>query len=221
MTEAAPIRAIAARVQRQLTRLYEVELEHSVGEFLVTDRDRVDAIERGQEGTRDIAEKLLVRQRGDEVDVALYLDPAVADRLGRADPTALLTPENLGDYWVLLEGVSHFVYLAWNAERDRPVRLLELELQAEVDKYVSTLFRLGSQGEVPETLEQLLFDEPRFDEQLDSAGLERYELANRAAARYCRRLSRRFLRERRVDDLIEDARRFWRLPQEEKLRLAG
>jgi len=44
--------------------------------------------------------------------------------------------ERFNDCCMLLEGVSHFLYLTWNAHYDRQVSLLDLELQAEVDKFV-------------------------------------------------------------------------------------
>jgi len=216
------ISEIAGRVQKQLHKIYEIETGADVGEFLVTDPEVVSQIEAGQPGTRDIQEKLLVRDRGDELDLALYIDPQVGERLAEADPTSRLDDTNFGDYLVLLEGVSHFTYLAWNAQRERPVTLLELELQAEVDKYVSCLFQLSSQdgGRVPRRLKQVLFDGVVFDEQLDDAGLERYETANRVAMKYCARLEERFLVRHRTREMIDDVRRFYRLPQEAKLRAA-
>ena len=39
-------------------------------------------------------------------------------------------------FCLALEGVSHFLYLIWNASFDRSVTLLEMELQAEIDKFV-------------------------------------------------------------------------------------
>ena len=52
---------------------------------------------------------------------------------------------NVADYWTALEGVSHFLYLAWNAGHDKPVSLLELEMQAEVDKYVASYWLMRRQ----------------------------------------------------------------------------
>lgn len=214
------ITEIAEKIQRQLHRIYEIDSEHSVSEFLVSDPEVVDQIEGGQPGTRDVQEKLLVRQDGEELDLALYVDGDVLDRLTEADPTRRLTDENLGDYCVLLEGISHFVYLTWNAQRSRQVTLLELELQAEVDKYVSSVFWIGAQdgGRVPRRLGQRLFEDVDFDEQLDADGLARYETANRAAMKYCQNLEERFLTRSRLKEMVEDVRRFYRLPREEKLR---
>jgi hypothetical protein len=218
---------IATRLQERITKIYEIQSEHSVGEFLVSDPDVARALEGDGPGTRDVQEKLLVRQTGDDVDLALYIDRNVLGRLAAADPTERLTPTNLGDYWVLLEGVSHFVYLTFNAARERPVTLLELELQAEVDKFVTALFQFGAQdrGRVPRRLGALLFDDVDYDEALDADGRERYETANRVARKYCHSLERRFLERRHtargtVHDLVDDVRRFYRLTQEEKLRAA-
>ena len=65
-------------------------------------------------------------------------------RLEAADPHRALTENNLADYCTALEGVSHFVYSTWGLERDMPVSLLELETQAEVDKYAITVFLLAA-----------------------------------------------------------------------------
>ena len=212
---------IAERLQDQLARIYEIESEHSVSEFLVTDRDVVREIEG--DGARDIPEKLLVRENGDDLDLALYVDHGVLARLEKKDPTERLDGENLSDFLVLLEGVSHFVYLTFNAARERPVTLLELELQAEVDKFVTALFQFGAQdgGRVPRKLGAILFEDVSFDAALDDHGRERYETANRVAAKYCTTLESRFLGPRaNVRDLVDDVRRFYRLHQEEKLRAA-
>jgi len=47
--------------------------------------------------------------------MSLYLDPALLQRLAREDPLTRLHAGNVADCWTALEGVSHFLYLAWNA----------------------------------------------------------------------------------------------------------
>ena len=90
---------------------------------------------------------------------------AVLARLARRDPFAALTQHNLADYLTVAEGVSHFVYVAWNAGFDKPVTLLELELQAEVDKYVlgAWLLREQGAGRFPRELHRVLFERARVD----------------------------------------------------------
>jgi len=137
-------------IQRRLERIYEVEVPHNVDDFLVTDADLVARIEEGTD-SRTIDEKLLVVQEDDRLDVALYLDRHLVHRLSDDDPNARLHEGNLVDFLTALEGVSHFLYLTWNAAHQRSISLLELEMQAEVDKYVSAAFLFGQQasGRIP------------------------------------------------------------------------
>ena len=85
-----------------------------------------------------------------ELALSLYLDPALLRRLAAADPLERLHGGNVADCLTALEGVSHFLYLVWNASHDRPVSLLELEMQAEVDKFIVSHWLLRRQ--VPGTL---------------------------------------------------------------------
>lgn len=88
--------------------------------------------------------------------------------------------------------MSHFVYLVWNASYDRQITLLELELQAEVDKYIASLWLLRSRNpeRSPAELHYLLFERARVDDVLAGDRAGPYRTANRYAARFCRRLAR-------------------------------
>lgn len=205
------------RIQRHLQHIYEVHVPHNVEDFLVTDRALLESL--GDE-TRKVDEKLLVVQNGEDVELALYLDPDIIERLREDDPTLRLHHGNIADFCTALEGVSHFLYLTWNAEYERGVSLLELEMQAEVDKYVSTAMLFGSQGDgkVPEQLYAWLFSDPVFDESLDEESLKRYRDANYYAGRYCSKIESHFFREKRPGSLMNELRRFYRLPQHHKIR---
>ncbi len=80
-----------------------------------------------------------------ELALSLYLDPALLRRLEAADPLERLHGGNVADCLTALEGVSHFLYLVWNASHDRAVSLLELEMQAEVDKFIVSHWLLRRQ----------------------------------------------------------------------------
>src|SRR4029453_15457960 len=123
--------------------------------------------------------------------MALYIDAAVLARLALRDPFAALTQHNLADYLTVAEGVSHFVYLAWNAGFDKPVTLLELELQAEVDKYVLGAWLLKERGEgrFPRELHRALFERARIDPQSAAGRLDLYHMASTYAARFCQRVA--------------------------------
>src|ERR1700693_2980164 len=131
-------------MQSLLGRLYDVEVQYDVHDFLVTDRSALGGITAANDA-RVLDEELLVAESADGAGVALYLDPCLLQRLERADPLGALTENNLADYCTALEGVSHFVYSTWRLDRDLPVSLLELETQAEVDKYAVTVFFVDDQ----------------------------------------------------------------------------
>lgn len=210
-------------LQKLLARLYDVELNYDVYDFLVTDRR---ALKGGApvNDARASEEELLLAETQDGAGVALYLDPSVLGRLEGADPVGELTEDNLADYCTALEGVSHFVYSTWRLGGDSPVSLLELETQAEVDKYAVTVFLLAGQqgGGYPAQVHARLFDRVSFDARLEPDQYHRYRTAHRCAAHYCRRLEHRFVSrgEARIEALVRELRKFYRLGSTAKLRHA-
>jgi hypothetical protein len=210
-------------LQSLLGRLYDVDLDYDVYDFLVTDRRALVGLTPENDG-RAGEEELLLAETADGAGVALYLDPGLLRRLERSNPVGALTEHNLADYCTALEGVSHFVYSTWRLDRDLPVSLLELETQAEVDKYAVTVFLLADQqgGVYPAHVHARLFDRVSFDARLESDQYHRYRTAHRCAAHYCRRLERRFVKrgEARIEALVRELRRFYRLGCTAKLRHA-
>jgi hypothetical protein len=105
------------------------------------------------------------------------------------------------------------------------VSLLELELQAEVDKYASALRLMLEQraGRFPGELFERLFERVAFLPTLSADERGRYEEAHRFAARFCRRLEERFLRRRqaRPEAMLAELRAFYRLGRHAKLRHAA
>jgi hypothetical protein len=209
-------------LQTLLGRLYDVELAYDVYDFLVTDRHSVGASTNER---RTLDEELLLAESTDGAGVALYLDPEVLSRLEAADPHRALTEKNLADYCTALEGVSHFVYSTYGFERDMPVSLLELETQAEVDKYAITVFLLAEQqgGQTyPAQVHARLFDRVSFDARLEPDQYDRYRTAHALAARYCRSLERRFVNRGtlKIEAMVRELRSFYRLRHAAKLRHA-
>jgi hypothetical protein len=208
-------------LQSFLGRIYDVASAYDVYDFLVTDRRALHALPETLP-VRRCEEQLLLASDGDALRLSLYIDPSVLGRLDADSPFRRLSERNLADYWTALEGVSHFLYVTWSAARDRHVSQLELETQAEVDKYVATLFLLGEQtaGRFPPRLHQWLFERTGFDGNLGAEELDRYRAANAYAARYCRRLEERFLKRRRpaLESFMREIRCFYRLGTASKLR---
>ncbi len=204
-------------LQSLLGRLYDVELNYDIYDFLVTDRGALRGV-APIGATRNIEEELLLAETPDGAGVALYLDPGLLRRLEGADPVGALTENNLADYCTALEGVSHFVYSTWRLDRDLPVSLLE------VDKYAVTVFLLADQqgGAYPAQVHARLFDRVSFDARLEPDQYHRYRTAHRCAAHYCRRLEHRFVSRgvARIEALVRELRKFYRLGSTAKLRHA-
>jgi hypothetical protein len=211
---------LLTQLQSLISGIYDVSIAHDVYDFLVTDRGHLPAAAP----TSESDEELFVSHsasEGGEVGVSLYLDPALLERLKVADPLVRLHGGNVADYWTALEGVSHFLYLAWNAGHDRPVSLLELEMQAEVDKYVSSYWLLRQQfpARFPAELLNVLFERTRIDPRLARGRESLYREATRYAQKFCRRLEQS-LRGARGDSrgaVLAELRRFYRLTNTRKL----
>src|SRR5207249_6014341 len=77
-------------------------------------------------------EQLLVHENGEELELALFVDPSLLQRLQGRSPF-----EDLPGFCEATEGVSHFLYLVRAAQLERSVSLLELEAQGEIDKFAS------------------------------------------------------------------------------------
>jgi hypothetical protein len=215
---------ILRRMQELLARLYDAHVAHDPQEFLISDRGQLEKI-LGAASADAGDERVFIEEGPDGVRVGLFIDRDVLERLARKDPLEALDEANLQDFCTALEGVSHFHYLLWSLGQGRGVSLLELELQAEVDKYASALTLLTRQrdGEYPRSLHAAMFDRVRFDPRLDASARERYEAANRHAARYCKELDEKYLRRRRSrpEAWVWELRRFFRFPHQQKLLAAS
>jgi hypothetical protein len=207
------------RLQRQLEAIYEIHSGYQVADFVINDPRLAWDLDESQTA-RELPEKLLIQEQEDNaVGVALYLDADLLQRLEANDPTEWLHGENLHDFWLALEGISHFLYFTWNAGYERRVSLLELELQGEVDKYVLAAFLFCRQrrGEVPARLHRHLFRNVAYDTRLNAEELQRYYNANSFAARFCSHIEQMFQPGRSHTVLVNTLRRFYRLTQHHKI----
>jgi hypothetical protein len=188
-------RNMAARVQEALERLYGVDRVVDVGDFL----------DRAADGQR---ETLVVREdEGGDVLVSLKL-PALGRQAG------------LDGFCQVIEGVSHFVYVVERVRSGRAATQLELELQAEVDKWVVLAASLANlDADSSAALRARLYERVVFVHDAASELGERYRIANDAANRFVRRLERDCVGTARFVELRARLRQFFHVGQEEKLRL--
>ncbi len=187
-------REIACRVQASLEGFYGIDRVVDVGEFV--------------RHAGDNRETLLVRDAGDgSLEMMLELPTLTRDLDGVCQ---------------IIEGVSHFVYVATRASQDRTATALELEIQAEVDKYVVLAGDIESLDvERSARLRERLYEQVAFLHGETSELGERYRIANRVASRFVRRLEARYVGERRFGEMRREMHAFFRVGQEEKLRSAA
>ena len=217
-TPTAPAaKSVLSRLQQGLESLYRVETRLDVDAFVVGERERGRALAEREEVKRRPREQLLVEHAAGEVALGLYLDAEALRNLERHDPGRGLGEHNFGDFCLAVEGVSHFIYVALCAAADRSVTALELELQAEVDKFVTCLLLGAAVAQRSRRLRARLYDDVRFAEDLEGSERARYVTANDQARRYTVALERRYLQHERIADMLAELRRFYRLSLEAKL----
>ncbi len=205
-----------AELQRQLSEIYQVGRDYDVRDYVITDRVLAQIL-GGDAVLTNSDETLLVAQDEKGLALSLYLDREMISRLEAANPFDRLRADLLDDLWKVLEGISHFNYVVWKATQDRTVTLLELELQGEIDKFVATmLLALGqSRTELLNSMHGWLFENVRYQAELDSEQQRRYRSANDYAARFCHRLRTKLL----ADDqsALRELRQFYRLQLADKI----
>jgi hypothetical protein len=210
------VRPVLAVLQKYLTDIYQADHGFSVTDFLITDPALAGILGSGAL-VPNTDESVLLSQEGDDLSLSVYLDEDVLKRLDEADPLTALKAAQLDDLCKVLEGISHFNYIVWRARQDQSVTLLELEMQAEVDKFVSTWRMALDQNdyELARRLHGWLFDDVSFNPELDREQAERYRAANAFAARFCHGLAARL--DRDGDTGLDELRRFYRLSQTDKI----
>jgi len=186
-----------ARIHRGLETLYRVDTGVDVHDFVIDEAAR-DVIAP----TRKPREQLLVMDEAGDLELALFIHPEVLASLD-----AGIGRHNLGDFLLAIEGVSHFIYAIQCARSERRVSQLELELQAEVDKYVTCLLH---DVDTSESLRGRLFEDCVYEHDLDSDERERYRVANDNAHRYASFLEEEFVTRGRIPDMLGELRRFYR-----------
>lgn len=206
-------------LQQQLASFYETPIAYDVADFLITDAETANILSAADD-QRENHERLLVRQEEDMLEISLYVDQEILAQLNDDDPYATLHAGNLNAFLIALEGVSHFHYLSWNATHGRTVTLLELELQAEVDKYVTTAQIIADQEGTDSRagLHQQLFERIAYHTDLNEGELARYKAANYYAAKYCQSLKQEYPGHHQAPSFVNELRRFYRMTQHGKIR---
>lgn len=205
-------------LQSSLQRVYQLDLPLDVAHFVTTDEIRL-AI--GTDAARSSAEETVyVSQDGEDLYISVFLDAALLQRVESACQSNSAAI-GLHDICLVVEGVSHFMLLTTRALQSRQATAFEMELQAEIDKFL-VLTNLVSDGGGDGCMEtethRRLFSAVTLRPDMSAPLAQRYVDASRFASRYCQRL--RYLRSRHETGcrrLSEELYRFYRLPLPEKI----
>lgn len=195
---------LASRIQARLHKTYAIPEAPPVDAFIV-------------ETQGDARETVHVREGQDEIEVQVTLPR-----------NALISPRpSLDELCQVVEGVSHFLFLAERARRELPTTQLELEIQAEVDKYVvlvlgNVLHREGATFDTARSraMRARLYENVVYIFDAGTERGDRYRVANDVAARVAHGIEKAVLRTGRGEDSRRFLRRFYAAGLREKLELA-
>jgi len=194
------------QIQDHLESIYRIEAPDVV-QFQI---DREQLIEVAGEELRDAEEWVLVRECEGGLDIAVFVDEAHLAALEEIECISKAPAAAFQAFCAATEGVSHFLMLFERSRRQEPVRMLELEAQAEVDKYVSASFH---QPDRSNEWWQKLFREVNLAEGLDPEECSRYLEAGRLAAGFCASLDT----QPHVAASLRYLRGFWRASGAQRL----
>lgn len=201
-------------IDRALIDLYAIDSPHQAQNFLMPP------------SSEHAAGALLVatNPNPEEVAVGIVLHPDIAAQLTHFE-------DRIGCEWsreqaqalaVATEEVSHFRYLVFHAASHRPISELEMEFQAEVDKFLVLYFSQGDRtAAFFEELYDLLFETFRLVENLGPVRTERYAEANRHAKRFIAKIRVSLTKNPSEFELLGYLRTFYRMTREEKLSLVS
>ena len=159
---------------------------------------------------RDAEEWVLVRETDDGLDIAVFVDECHLDALSETSCISQAPLEAFAAFCAATEGVSHFLMLFERYRRQEPVRMLELEAQAEVDKFVcASLHQPGHSSE----WWTRLFRDASVVGGLGAEESDRYEEAGRLAAGFCSALDEHLT----VASWLYELRSFWRASGAQRL----
>jgi hypothetical protein len=208
-------------VQQQFQNIYQLPHDLSIEDFLIN-QEALETVQEKQCALLSTAHHrgfMLLFSEGNELHVGIYLHNQLLDNLRKHNPLFGLHEKNIGDFCIMIEEVSHFLYTTWRAQHDIRMTKLEIELQAEVDKFVlCSLYR----AQHPESLDrlpliELLFESYHFEKNLPEESQQRYHTASRLASHYCHFLNRHFINDNHIPQMIKEIRQFYRYSQTDKI----
>lgn len=208
-------------VQQQFETIYQLSPYLSIEDFLINQ----EALEKLKQktshhlNTLNLKGYVLLLPEEDELNLAIYLNDQVMNNLYKYNPSQGLNEKNIHDFCIMAEEVSHFLYITWKAQHSIQITTLELELQAEIDKFIICHFYCsnGQNRFNRLSLKELLFETFSLEKDLSKELKNRYDTASKFALRYCHFLENHFIKKDHLRQMMGEIRRFYRLNQTDKI----
>ena len=209
------------KIQQQFETIYQLPQYLSIEDFLIN-QETLERLKEQQCSLPTILNRkglMLLLSEGEALSLAIYLHDQVIHNLHKHDPFLGLNENNIHDFCIMAEEVSHFLYTTWRARKSIQMTKLELELQAEVDKFViCTFYRSNHRACINNlSLKELLFETFSLEKDLPIESQQRYSTASKLALHYCHFLESRFIKKGLFPQMMGEIRRFYRLGQTDKI----
>ncbi len=163
--------------------------------------------------------KVLIRDAGETLKVSIYYPDELIRELESNDPRLGLHDGNVDLCASFVEELDHFLFIAQNYKQNRPFSLLELELQANVTKYLVLKYFIALQNKSiklskfdKEYIRYHLFYKRKYDIE-DTSERKRYEDAVKFGMMYTKHID--LLPQ---EDRLRDLRQFSRMTCPSKIR---
>ncbi|MCC7460617.1 MAG: hypothetical protein IT286_04865 [Proteobacteria bacterium] len=119
--------------------------------------------------------QVIYQDEGDDMSLGIYLGSNLFKRIKQKSRIF-----SFQDFCVMSEEISHFIYLIWSKSNGKTINLLDLEVQAEVDKFVLASDFFGSKKQIF----QKMFKNFNMRQNLREDEQERYYTANRLGKKF-------------------------------------
>jgi len=198
---------IIAKLQHDLETIYRLGHFPSIENFLISAHEIKVLLPQEEKPNPQV----LFRQEHDEIFLAVFLGEETVARL----EANILSKSLLSDFCSAAEEISHFLYLSWSANNEKPISLLDIELQGEIDKFLLASQYFSDE----ENLFGRMFDQISFHERLDESSLDRYVEANRLGGKFVKTLGKNgdTYEIRTCPQILAKLRAFYRLNSQTRL----
>ncbi len=210
-------------LQRKIEKTYVLDTGiTNIEQYIVGDRgykefyakEKIRTVVNSHSGAR-----VLIRDTGDTLKVSIYYPDALIRELEDNDPRLGIHDENIDLCASFVEELDHFLFIAQNYKLNRPFSLFELELQANVTKYLVIKYFIALQKKSlklskfdREYVRHHLFYKRKFDIE-DTSEKKRYEDAGKFGMMYTNHIDLLSHEER-----LRDLRQFSRMSCPSKIR---